>query len=97
MSITALLELQLKPESPTEGYRVVHETLADTRAFAGCVSVDVLVDTTDPAHVMVIEVWESAEADAAYREWRAGPGVSQLGSVLSAQPTLTTYETSPSL
>jgi heme-degrading monooxygenase HmoA len=61
------------------------------------VSVDVLVDTTDPAHVMVIEVWESAEADAAYREWRAGPGESNLGSVLAAKPTLTKYETSPSL
>lgn len=36
MSITALLELQLKPDSTTEGYRVVHETLAETRAFAGC-------------------------------------------------------------
>ena len=56
-----------------------------------------LVDMTDPAHVMVIEVWESAEADAAYREWRAGPGVSNLGSVLAAAPTLTTYESSPSL
>ena len=97
MSITALLELQLKPDSETEGYRVIHETLADTRAYAGCVSVDVLVDTKDPAHVMVIEVWESAEADAAYREWRAGPGVSNLRSVLTAAPTLTTYETSPSL
>jgi quinol monooxygenase YgiN len=97
MSITALLELQLKPDSTTEGYRVLHETLTDTRAFAGCVSVDVLVDTTDPAHVMVIEVWESAEADAGYREWRAGPGESNLGSVLAAKPTLTKYETSPSL
>jgi len=97
MSLTALLELRLKPDSETEGYRVLHETLTDTRAFAGCVSVDVLVDTKDPAHVMVIEVWESAEADAAYREWRAGPGVSNLGSVLAAPPTLTRYETSPSL
>jgi quinol monooxygenase YgiN len=97
MSVTALLELQLKPDSETEGYRVIHETLTDTRAFAGCVSVDVLVDTEDPAHVMVIEVWESAEADAAYREWRAGPGVSNLGSVLAKAPILTRYETSPSL
>jgi quinol monooxygenase YgiN len=97
MSLTALLDLQLKPDSVTDGYRVIHETLADTRAFAGCVSVDVLVDTADPAHVMVIEVWESAAADAAYREWRAGPGVSGLGSVLAGKPTLTKYETSPSL
>ncbi len=97
MSITALLDLRLKPDSVDDGYRVINETLAATRAFAGCVSVDVLIDTTDPAHVMVLEVWESLAADAAYREWRAGPGLSNLGSVLAGAPSLTRYETSPSL
>ena len=85
MSITALLELQLKPDSDNEGYRVIHETLSDTRAYAGCER-RCAGRHKDPAHVMVIEVWESAEADAAYREWRAGPGASNLRSVLTAAP-----------
>jgi len=94
VSITALLDLQLKPGSPEEGYRVTHEVLGATRAFPGCLRVDVVIDTKDPLHVLVIEVWESLEADAAYRAWRAGDGVSNLGTVLAAPPTLTKFESS---
>lgn len=94
MSITALLDLQLKPGLQDEGYRVTHEVLADTRAFPGCLRVDIMIDVTDPLHVLVVEVWESAAADAAYRAWRAGDGASNLGTVLDAAPTLTRFTTS---
>ena len=59
-------------------------SLPTTRAFPGCLRVDVMIDTTDPLHVLVIEVWESVAADAAYRAWRAGDGASNLGTVLAA-------------
>jgi len=95
MSITALLDLQLKPDSQDDGYRLTHDVLTATRAFPGCLRVDVVIDTTDPLHVMVIEVWESMAADAAYRAWRASPeGASNLGSVLAAAPMLTKFESS---
>ena len=92
MPVFALLDLQLKPDSLDAGMDALHQTLTDTRAFAGCLTVDVLVDSKNPAHVVVYEVWESAEHDRAYREWRAGPGAgaSKLGPVLAAPPTLTT-------
>ena len=94
MSLTALLDLQLKPGLQDEGYRVTHQVLADTRAFPGCLRVDILIDIADPLHVLVIEVWKSAAADAAYRAWRAGDGVSNLPTVLAAAPTLTRFTTS---
>jgi heme oxygenase (mycobilin-producing) len=91
LPVTALLELQLKADSLETGFEVIHETLSDTRAFAGCLGVSVLVDSADPAHVVLVETWESLEHDRAYREWRAGPGASNLGSVLAAAPTLTLF------
>jgi quinol monooxygenase YgiN len=89
MSITALLELRLKPEDLNSGMRVLDEVLVATRGFAGNEGVEVLVDTADPAHVIVHETWASLDADKAYRAWRAGDGANDLGSVLASAPVLT--------
>jgi heme oxygenase (mycobilin-producing) len=92
MAVTALLELQLKPDAVGTADAVMHATLTQTRARPGCVAVTVLVDQNDPTHVVVHEVWESMEADRAYRAWRQTPeGASQLGPVLAGPPKLTWF------
>jgi quinol monooxygenase YgiN len=92
MATTAVLELQLKPDSMETAHDVIHATLTATRAFPGCLSVTVLVDSADPAHVAVYETWESIEHDQAYRAWRATPeGASGLGPILAAPPKLTQF------
>jgi heme oxygenase (mycobilin-producing) len=92
MAITAILDLQLKAESLDTANDVIHETLTATRAFPGCLHVSVLVDSADPAHVVLFETWESVEHDQAYRAWRGSPeGASQLGSILAAAPRLTLF------
>jgi heme oxygenase (mycobilin-producing) len=79
MAITAILDMQLKPE-------------ALETAFPGCYHVAVLVDSDDPAHVILYETWESVDHDRAYRAWRATPeGASRLGSILAARPKLTLF------
>lgn len=93
-TVTAILDLRLKAESLAEAPAVMHAVLTQTRARPGCLQLDVLIDQDDPAHVVVYEVWESPEADAAYRAWRATPeGKSALGSVLAAPPQLTKFLT----
>jgi heme oxygenase (mycobilin-producing) len=92
VAITAILDLQLKPEALETASEVIHETLTATRAFPGCFHVAVLVDHDDPAHVVFYETWESAEHDRAYRAWRATPeGASRLRSILAAAPKLTLF------
>jgi heme oxygenase (mycobilin-producing) len=89
VAITAILDLQLKADSLDAAHKVLHATLTDTRAFPGCLDVTVLVDSDDPAHVVVYETWESIEHDQAYRAWRASAeGASDLGTVLAAAPKL---------
>jgi quinol monooxygenase YgiN len=94
MPITAHLDLFLKTESLPTAPAVLRDILSDTRAFDGCLGVDVLVDSHDPAHVLVVEQWASREHDSAYRAWRAGDGASGLGELLAAPPVLTYFETS---
>ena len=92
MPVIAILDLQLKADALDRANDVMRETLTATRAFPGCLDVTVLVDQADPTHVAVYEQWESPEADAAYRKWRATPdGASSLGTVLAAAPTLTLF------
>lgn len=86
MATIAILELQLKADSLDNAHKVLHETLAATRAFPGCLGVTVLVDSDDPAHVAIYETWESIERDQAYRAWRATPeGASDLGSIVAGR------------
>lgn len=92
MAITAILDLQLKAESLETAHEVLHATLTGTRAFPGCLDVTVLVDSDDPAHVVLYETWESIEHDRAYRAWRASAeGASGLGSILAGAPRLTLF------
>ena len=92
MAITAILELQLKADSLETADEIIRATLTDTRAFPGCLGVTVLVDSGDPAHVVLYETWESIEHDRAYRAWRATPeGASDLGSIMAAAPKLTLF------
>jgi quinol monooxygenase YgiN len=92
MAITSLLELRVKPEALDQGLHAeLHEILSDTRAFEGCLGVDVLIDTADPTHIVLVERWASEERDAAYRAWRAGDGQSNLASLLASPPVLTKF------
>ncbi|WP_111768212.1 putative quinol monooxygenase [Nakamurella deserti] len=91
MTVTALLDVRFDPARRDEGLAFLHTVLTDTRSFAGCLSVEVLVDTDDPAHVLVVERWESMYHDAMYRDWRAGAGATALGDYLAGPPGLTKF------
>lgn len=93
MAITSVLDLQLKSDSLETAHRVLRETLVATRKFPGCLGVTVLIDHDNPAHVVLLEMWESVDHDHAYRAWRATPeGASDLGTILAAAPKLTLFE-----
>ena len=94
MPVTAHLDLRIKAESLPTAPAVLQDILSDTRAFYGGLPGGGLVDTHDPAHVVVVEQWGSLEHDNAYRRWRAGDGASGLGDLLAAPPVLTRFETS---
>lgn len=92
--LIAQLELPVRPDKVDEAPPILSRILADTRAFAGCEDVRVVVDTGAPGTFLAIEIWESAEADAKYREWRAGEGaagLAPLGDLLAGPPVLRTF------
>ena len=98
MTVVALFEVNVNPAALESAYAVVHRVLADTRAFQGCLGVEVLIDSADPAHLVFVEKWDSEAHDAAYRAWRATPeGASNLGELLTGRPTLTKFTDAPQI
>jgi quinol monooxygenase YgiN len=94
MPVTVMLELRLKPDAVTAARDVMGRALRDTRAFAGNLRTDVLVDENDEAHWLVYELWETVENDEAYRAFRAGEGkLTELPPLLAAPPVKTRYVT----
>lgn len=93
MAITSVLDILLPPDAPADAEARISSTLSQTRARPGCVSADVVRDLDDPRHLVVIEVWQSFEADEAYRAWRATPeGASELRELTRGQIALRRYE-----
>lgn len=93
MAITSLLELHLAPDAPDDVERRVTAILSQTRVRPGLLSAEVVRDLEDPLHLVVVEVWESVEADDAYRAWRATPeGANELGALTGGRIALTRYE-----
>jgi heme oxygenase (mycobilin-producing) len=98
MAVTALLDLHLRADAVGDAPAIIESTLTVTRAFDGCLGLEVLEDVADKTHLVVVEHWASMEHDAAYRAFRASPaGASDLGSVLAGAPTLTRFETQSAL
>ena len=91
--ITSLLDIHLRPDAPDDVETRVTAVLDQTRDRPGLVSVDVVRDLEDPRHLVVVEVWESVEADDAYRAWRATPeGANELGELTGGRVALTRFE-----
>lgn len=93
MAITSVLDIRLPDDAPADAEARITAVLSATRARPGILSADVVRDLEDPRHLVVLETWESVEADDAYRAWRATPeGASELRALAAGQVTLTRYE-----
>jgi quinol monooxygenase YgiN len=93
MVITSVLDIQLRADAPADAETRVSAVLSQTRARPGFLSADVVRDLEDPRHLVVIEVWESVEADDAYRAWRATPeGANELRELTAGRLGLKRYE-----
>jgi len=68
MTVHTLMDLRFHADEIEEAHKMLHEILVDTRAFDGCLGVDVLVDLDDPAHVVLFESWPPR--NTTQRTWR---------------------------
>ncbi len=93
MAVITLFDMQFQPQFARAGLDATSAAAKDTRAFDGSTGIRVIVDGTDPAHVIVVEQWQTESHDAAYQAWRAGDGLSADTIAMLARPPTTTHFT----
>ncbi|MEI6855834.1 MAG: antibiotic biosynthesis monooxygenase, partial [Acidimicrobiaceae bacterium] len=67
------------------------DSLADTRAFKGCISVEVFTDADNPDTIVLLEKWENKEDQAAYFAWRIETGMMDAIAPIMASDPKTTW------
>ncbi|MEO7722430.1 MAG: antibiotic biosynthesis monooxygenase family protein [Pseudolysinimonas sp.] len=70
--MVAILDFPVKEGELDEAVRVLRGGLAATRAFAGNLGAEILLDG-DPRHFLLLETWESAAHNDGYQSWRLTP------------------------
>lgn len=91
--LVMLADLTIKPEKLDEFLDYTTENLALSRAAAGNIAFDILLDQSNPCRVIFHEVWQSAEAQQTYMAWRIERGdLTILMSFLAAEPKFTSWQ-----
>jgi len=70
MPVTVIVDVPVKPELLEATIAKFHEVLPATRAFEGCLEVDLLQRQDDPNRVVLVEKWESRSDHELYMAWR---------------------------
>jgi quinol monooxygenase YgiN len=68
MVIKHIVRMQFRKERAAEFLKIFRENCEAIRAADGCLSLELLQDTNDPATYMTLSLWQSEEALAAYRK-----------------------------
>ena len=93
MAVTVLLELQVKEDQINTMLETMKAILPDTRAYDGCLGVDVVQNQDEPANIILIEKWESKPHYEKYLAWRTETGfIEKMGAVLSAPPSIRYFD-----
>ncbi len=89
MATTVVLELRAKAGTGSDLNRAFKEILPDTRAYDGCMGVDVYRNDDDADVIMLVEQWESRAHYERYLAWRTESGMlAQLGEALDGGPSI---------
>ena len=93
MSVTVLLEMQVKPDAVGEMKSNLKKMLPDTRAFDGCQSIDIYGNTEDSGNLVFYERWESRKHHESYMAWRRETGaMDQAAAMLVGTPSIRYFE-----
>ena len=93
MTKKATFDLRVKREQAAVAEKMLGDALPDTRAFSGCISVEVMRDSDEPDRWFLMEEWESRAHHQAYVNWRVETGwVESFAANLDGEPALRYFD-----
>jgi quinol monooxygenase YgiN len=92
--VTITLIMNCKPEATAGLCGALPGMLVDTKKFAGCRSVRIMKNKTDPNQLIFIEEWDSEADYQKYIAWRTERGeMDGLAAALTSPPKLEVWPT----
>ncbi|MGV8918077.1 MAG: putative quinol monooxygenase [Pseudomonas sp.] len=93
-AITMTLKMKVKPSSQQAFLEALNVRVAETLAYPGALSMQVIRQHDDPCTVLFVEEWESIDAFNLYIAWRSQrDDIWHLGEMLSEMPHMTFWST----
>lgn len=93
MTKKATFDFRVKPEQAAVAEKMLGDALPDTRAFSGCISVEVTRGSDEPDRWFLMEEWESYAHHQAYVNWRVETGwVECFAANLDGEPALRYFD-----
>ena len=93
MNFNVILDVQAKPECADKLKATFEAILPDTRSYAGCNEVKVLVNQDDPANLILLEKWQTRADYEAYVAWRSEQGTMEsLRALMATAPSIRYYD-----
>ena len=93
MPVTVTLAFSVIPERAEAFKALLRELLPDTRAYEGCLKVDVYEEQDNPGRIYLVEDWESKVHQQRYQAWRNGSGIAKVvGPFLAGEPRFNYFD-----
>ena len=93
MPVTVTMAFSVIPKRAEAFKALLRELLPETRAYEGCLKVDVYEDQDNPRRIYLIEDWESKAHQQRYQAWRDEPGIARVvGPFLAREPQLNYFD-----
>jgi quinol monooxygenase YgiN len=93
MSITVILEADVKAESKSNLFALLRQYLPETRQYKGFMGISIHSEQ-DTNQVVFYEQWQSVEDYHAYLDWRTNTGVmGELAATFNKPPSIRYFNT----
>lgn len=93
MAARVLLEAKAKPGTGNDLVAVFKSILPETRAYEGCISIEVLQNSDDADNLVLVEVWATRGHYENYLAWRRERGdLDRLAQVLAEPPSIRHFD-----
>ena len=87
MPVTVAMAFSVIPKRAEAFKALLRELLSETRAYEGCLKVDVYEDQDNPGRIYLVEDWESKAHQQRYQAWRDESGIAKVvGSLMVSEP-----------
>ena len=89
VSVRMILEIEIKPEVGADFEAGMRTALPETRAYGGCISVDVMRRVDNPNAWVLVEEWETQGHHERYVQWRIETGMmAKWEAVMTGPPSM---------